>query len=152
MVRSVVSAFRRSALKPEDHDKLPERDDGREFWNRASRLRSQCLPPQSGMHGDGTTRKGKDFGGVVPRWFHGIAAPTVTFHNPLKRLARRGGFEPPTPRFVVWCSIQLSYGRAMRWKGWRRLGRRGGKLLKSGRPGKRHRGLPNRVGAHKSTL
>ena len=27
----------------------------------------------------------------------------------LKYLAHRGGFEPPTPRFVVWCSIQLSY-------------------------------------------
>ncbi len=26
-------------------------------------------------------------------------------------MARRGGFEPPTPRFVVWCSIQLSYRR-----------------------------------------
>src|SRR6266849_1064990 len=26
-------------------------------------------------------------------------------------LARPDGFEPPTPRFVVWCSIQLSYGR-----------------------------------------
>jgi hypothetical protein len=24
-------------------------------------------------------------------------------------VAHRGGFEPPTPRFVVWCSIQLSY-------------------------------------------
>ncbi len=29
----------------------------------------------------------------------------------LKEMARRGGFEPPTPRFVVWCSIQLSYRR-----------------------------------------
>ena len=29
-------------------------------------------------------------------------------------LARPEGFEPPTPRFVVWCSIQLSYGRAWR--------------------------------------
>ena len=28
-----------------------------------------------------------------------------------KDMARRGGFEPPTPRFVVWCSIQLSYRR-----------------------------------------
>ena len=28
-----------------------------------------------------------------------------------RRVARRGGFEPPTPRFVVWCSIQLSYRR-----------------------------------------
>ena len=26
-----------------------------------------------------------------------------------KAMAHRGGFEPPTPRFVVWCSIQLSY-------------------------------------------
>ena len=29
-----------------------------------------------------------------------------------KQVARSGGFEPPTPRFVVWCSIQLSYERA----------------------------------------
>ena len=27
------------------------------------------------------------------------------------RLARPERFELPTPRFVVWCSIQLSYGR-----------------------------------------
>ena len=27
-------------------------------------------------------------------------------------MARPEGFEPPAPRFVVWCSIQLSYGRA----------------------------------------
>ena len=29
-----------------------------------------------------------------------------------ERMARPGRFELPTPRFVVWCSIQLSYGRA----------------------------------------
>src|SRR6186997_163755 len=28
-----------------------------------------------------------------------------------KCLARRKGFEPLTPRFEVWCSIQLSYRR-----------------------------------------
>ncbi len=26
-------------------------------------------------------------------------------------MARPKGFEPLTPKFVVWCSIQLSYGR-----------------------------------------
>ena len=30
----------------------------------------------------------------------------------IKEMARPKGFEPLTPRFVVWCSIQLSYGRA----------------------------------------
>ena len=31
----------------------------------------------------------------------------------LKLLARSERFELPTPRFVVWCSIQLSYERAI---------------------------------------
>jgi hypothetical protein len=30
-----------------------------------------------------------------------------------EKMARPEGFEPPAPRFVVWCSIQLSYGRAV---------------------------------------
>jgi hypothetical protein len=29
----------------------------------------------------------------------------------VNELARPKGFEPLTPRFVVWCFIQLSYGR-----------------------------------------
>ena len=29
----------------------------------------------------------------------------------MPRMARPRGFEPLTPRSVVWCSIQLSYGR-----------------------------------------
>lgn len=32
-------------------------------------------------------------------------------------MARPKGFEPLTPRFVVWCSIQLSYGRLTRRRG-----------------------------------
>jgi hypothetical protein len=28
-------------------------------------------------------------------------------------MARSEGFEPPTPRFEVWCSIQLSYERVL---------------------------------------
>jgi hypothetical protein len=31
-----------------------------------------------------------------------------------ERVARPERFERPTPRFVVWCSIQLSYGRVFR--------------------------------------
>ena len=34
----------------------------------------------------------------------------------LKLLARPEGFEPPTPRFVVWCSVQLSYGRVVKFR------------------------------------
>ena len=34
----------------------------------------------------------------------------------LNSLARPEGFEPPTPRSVVWCSVQLSYGRADRYE------------------------------------
>ncbi len=30
-----------------------------------------------------------------------------------RNLARPERLELPTPRFVVWCSIQLSYGRSM---------------------------------------
>ena len=30
-------------------------------------------------------------------------------------MARPERFERPTPRFVVWCSIQLSYGRVFRF-------------------------------------
>ena len=32
-------------------------------------------------------------------------------------MARPEGFDPPTPKFVAWCSIQLSYGRV-----WNRSG------------------------------
>src|SRR5262249_1648697 len=35
--------------------------------------------------------------------------------KPAKRLARREGVEPPTPRFEAWCSIQLSYRRVREW-------------------------------------
>ncbi len=37
-------------------------------------------------------------------------------------MARPKGFEPLTPRFVVWCSIQLSYGRGCRKRQARDIG------------------------------
>jgi hypothetical protein len=43
-----------------------------------------------------------------------------------RQVARPEGLEPPTPRFVVWCSIQLSYGRSAG----------GGDVADPSRPGK----------------
>src|SRR6185436_18360674 len=46
-----------------------------------------------------------------------IASPTVdaAVTSTIRLLmARSEGFEPPTPRFEVWCSIQLSYERPVR--------------------------------------
>jgi hypothetical protein len=51
-----------------------------------------------------------------------LSPPVWTIHrvkqarlfNPFKKMARPERFELPTPRFVVWCSIQLSYGRLPR--------------------------------------
>src|SRR5437762_7592809 len=45
----------------------------------------------------------------------GAAAQTAGFGVPvLSEMARPKRFELLTPRFVVWCSIQLSYGRVFR--------------------------------------
>ncbi|MEA3047651.1 MAG: hypothetical protein QOJ53_1983 [Sphingomonadales bacterium] len=67
-----------------------------------------------------------------------------------EKVARPEGFEPPAPRFVVWCSIQLSYGRAggvdigarPEWRNPR--GRRRGRCLRRRRPV-----LPERKRAHR---
>ena len=44
----------------------------------------------------------------------GRSQSQVRFLGFRRLLARPKGFEPLTPRFVVWCSIQLSYGRVCR--------------------------------------
>ena len=35
--------------------------------------------------------------------------PVPGLCSSVRKMAHRRGFEPLTPRFVVWCSIQLSY-------------------------------------------
>src|SRR5947209_20251116 len=40
-----------------------------------------------------------------------LGVPTTADNR--QKMARPEGLEPPAPRFVVWCSIQLSYGRAV---------------------------------------
>jgi hypothetical protein len=44
----------------------------------------------------------------------GLQRVGIGASNILNSLARRKGFEPLTPRFEVWCSIQLSYRRPRR--------------------------------------
>ena len=39
----------------------------------------------------------------------------------VSKMARPERFELPTPKFVAWCSIQLSYGRLIAWT-WNRSG------------------------------
>src|SRR5690242_6949768 len=46
-------------------------------------------------------------GVIWHRWKRKTAQP----RSPDLSMARRKGFEPLTPRFEVWCSIQLSYRR-----------------------------------------
>jgi hypothetical protein len=40
--------------------------------------------------------------------------PSAWLSGAPRKLARQGGFEPPTPRSEVWCSNPLSYWRADR--------------------------------------
>jgi hypothetical protein len=67
-------------------------------------------------------------------------------------MARPERFELPTPRFVVWCSIQLSYGRASRSRGRNERGReeRRGRINVFVACGKRK--VPRREGGGRSLL
>jgi hypothetical protein len=47
----------------------------------------------------------------VPKGANSVGVRLFDARKYLKRLARPRGVEPLTPRSVVWCSIQLSYGR-----------------------------------------
>jgi hypothetical protein len=61
-----------------------------------------------------------------------------------EELARPERFELPTPRSVVWCSIQLSYGRIRRRNPAKAGGRDRGRTL--------HEGLPPWQGCGLSSL
>ena len=51
---------------------------------------------------------------VYPKWANGPRIDGQNHPKFLILLARPKRFELLTPRFVVWCSIQLSYGRSAR--------------------------------------
>ena len=51
---------------------------------------------------------------AIPRFTAPVRLSCERTEYPLK-MARRKGFEPLTPRFEVWCSIQLSYRRMRVW-------------------------------------
>ena len=48
---------------------------------------------------------------MLPKHRFWEAGSRQTIWKLLRLLVRPEGFEPPTPKFEVWCSIQLSYGR-----------------------------------------
>ena len=70
---------------------------GREFNVRMARLSAAVAMPEM--------PEGSGFGPIT-----NSARP---FCKERALLAHPKGFEPLTPRFVVWCSIQLSYGCAL---------------------------------------
>src|SRR5205807_1097116 len=87
------------------------------FWRAASSVRGaevdECKSSSSRPNFPARRGSGRD-----KFVLHGPRAKKepkilVRLRNPHK-MARPEGFEPPTPRFVVWCSIQLSYGRLCR--------------------------------------
>ena len=56
-------------------------------------------------------RSHKDITAVIAMCLLTTSATIVIYSKILINLARPRGVEPLTPRSVVWCSIQLSYGR-----------------------------------------
>jgi hypothetical protein len=74
---------------------------GRQALNEKNSVRRNTELEQ-----DGRTRSR-----CVPVAYSSSAVVARGVSMPLISLARPERFELPTPRFVVWCSIQLSYGR-----------------------------------------
>ena len=75
-----------------------------------------------------------------PRSFSALFRTRRTASKSLKSLARPKRFELLTPRFVVWCSIQLSYGRAREAGCIRSLARDQGRVWALSGFGRRDRG------------
>ena len=87
-------------------------------YRRAGPTRTQGGYPRHHEQGAQSAGQGRTFPETPPKTSR---APTITgVRIPSGEVARRGRFELPTPRFVVWCSIQLSYRR--RGRGHSRMG------------------------------
>ncbi len=50
-----------------------------------------------------------------PEWYQTEPNEKTERRNYLKRMVTRARFEPATPSFGGWCSIQLSYRAIPRW-------------------------------------
>jgi hypothetical protein len=86
---------------------------------RAARETHPQLPTRRGSMTYGRSRGGVAFWAAEAARFRSAEhcgsgeeparPPRSGGSRPKARVAHRAGFEPTTPRFVVWCSIQLSY-------------------------------------------
>ena len=93
-------------------DARPEGLDAAQSMRRPLRAtcaaRRRCCPARTSVCGRRTSVGGSSSSGAPPK-----KKPPHCGGLYLCRLARPEGFEPPTPKFVAWCSIQLSYGRVI---------------------------------------
>jgi hypothetical protein len=97
-VRTAAEARHRVALRAELSDQLAAVPDGIALLAVRGKRRQR---EQTGGNAK-----------VFDRRFHGrLHTRFMALHDRSRKLARRKGFEPLTPRFEVWCSIQLSYRR-----------------------------------------
>ena len=103
------------AQRPTAHNALlAQRGAAHEAWSRALHSSASDARPRHPVPSPGSLRRMRHRVHVQP-----TRSPEPHAHKKasdgslafLCVLARPEGFEPPTPKFVAWCSIQLSYGR-----------------------------------------
>jgi hypothetical protein len=90
-------------------------------WDDMGRLEAQIKDAQD------LSSEIRQLHGFSPRDFRDVHANDRKAGDAEQEMARPERFELPTPRSVVWCSIQLSYGRIDRRTGPNAAGRSRGR-------------------------